>query len=557
MILVDEAQRAVAIADALSRFRDALAEQHADDLSFTIGELNKLDYSLRQIDKLLVSSDGHTIGFIKDDLNLVHESITYTLEDVWEILGRTGNGNHNPSASAYRQTWKEISLHCRTHGRQNLGHRIETYRLFVAELCTILKRRPPSQRVIEDIRGDLRVLLENQDRRLITMTDVTAGLTLDIGAMPRPKSYERERLGASPTSPTESRDSWHSGFIPPPVVQAPLPTFADEPGSPTATFSTTSRDSSGEGEYLHWAKEVFKDLSTISATPLPERRGAGVSQCFGEHQQYAKDHLDHKFEELFKITFYQGLCVRFYHRERDHRARILCETPERSGHFWYSTLPLNALQIRRNGSSLYLCQPRGRERQPQMWALLQFSTVERLVLFFCTFMSLRSHDGGHIYTNIRDSSLKDEDELFTGEIRDDGYIHALRICRDNPSKSIRLLSSVWLGDMKHTPVWTAFITHHIYSPTWMSRPSSSSSSFSRSTGGRTIITLCELKKHVFSPRYEPGLTERGEHVLEFTNEEDARAFIETIEELALPPLLFSKTAKGALKGGAGMGKVIG
>ena len=37
-----------------------------------------------------------------------------------------------------------------------------------------------------------------------------------------------------------------------------------------------------------------------------------------------------------------------------------------------------------------------------------------LVLFFCTFLSLRSHDDGHRYSHIRDFELKGEAEYFGG-----------------------------------------------------------------------------------------------------------------------------------------------
>jgi len=74
-------------------------------------------------------------------------------------------------------------------------------------------------------------------------------------------------------------------------------------------------------------------------------------------------------------TFDGELCVRLYHRERDHGAMILCETPEKSGHSWYSSLPLNALNFHRNEDTLYLCRPQSRN-ESMAWAILHFTTME-------------------------------------------------------------------------------------------------------------------------------------------------------------------------------------
>lgn len=41
-------------------------------------------------------------------------------------------------------------------------------------------------------------------------------------------------------------------------------------------------------------------------------------------------------------------------------------------------------------------------------------TVIELVLFFCTFLSLRSHDAGHPYIRIRDHELRGEVEYYGG-----------------------------------------------------------------------------------------------------------------------------------------------
>lgn len=89
-----------------------------------------------------------------------------------------------------------------------------------------------------------------------------------------------------------------------------------------------------------------------------------------------------------------------------------------------------------------------------------------MVLFFCTFIALRSQDGHKRVQDIRDYELEAEKELFGGWVQilyniwlcidlccrslidDDNFIHALRVYRDRISGAIRLQASVHEGDMR-------------------------------------------------------------------------------------------------------------
>jgi hypothetical protein len=71
-----------------------------------------------------------------------------------------------------------------------------------------------------------------------------------------------------------------------------------------------------------------------------------------------------------------GIVVRLYLREEDNRARILCKWLGRSGGTRYSCLPLNTLDLHRDGSSLLLCRRILDTYKVEMWARLKFSTME-------------------------------------------------------------------------------------------------------------------------------------------------------------------------------------
>jgi hypothetical protein len=77
-------------------------------------------------------------------------------------------------------------------------------------------------------------------------------------------------------------------------------------------------------------------------------------------------------------------------------------------------MPLNLLEIVRVGSCLNLCRRRRGGYELVLWANLKFSTIEQMVLFFCTFLALRSQDAGRPVESIRDYELDNEEELFGG-----------------------------------------------------------------------------------------------------------------------------------------------
>ena len=100
---------------------------------------------------------------------------------------------------------------------------------------------------------------------------------------------------------------------------------------------------------------------------------------------------------------------------------------------------------------------------------------------------------------------------------------------------IRLQASVPHGKFKRVPVWTAFITHQIDTPGWIS--------FDHSK----VVSLMDLQLYIFTAGYIPGETPTGGFELKFSysegtvtshvhlesllTESDARDFITAVETL--------------------------
>ncbi|KAK2868051.1 hypothetical protein FQN49_003202 [Arthroderma sp. PD_2] len=170
-----------------------------------------------------------------------------------------------------------------------------------------------------------------------------------------------------------------------------------------------------------------------------------------------------------------------------------------------------------------LCHPSDGKEDRVAWANLQFNTLEYMVFFFCTFIALRGQDSSNPVSRIEDYELVGEELFFSGETVDNHYIHALHIYVDRETRAVRLHSTVLHGELKHVPVWTAFIHQYLKKPrSWMRHVE------------QEVIYLTKLQPTVFinPDEYRPSITSRGEHIITFTSSDDAIMFMEAISEVA-------------------------
>ncbi|KAI1947913.1 hypothetical protein LOZ39_002322 [Ophidiomyces ophidiicola] len=270
----------------------------------------------------------------------------------------------------------------------------------------------------------------------------------------------------------------------------------------------------------HWTLDVFGQHIDSSA-PL-NRSGEG-SGCYACPVMDAREKLEKEYEELCQLDFpgKPQISISFFLRDRDHRTKVLCTVYTSKTRTVYSAMPITKLEIYRDGSSLQLCVRHSEGKDGlYLWAGLQFSSMEKMVVFYCSFLALRGQDGSGPIKKFLDYELKDELYVFGGKIFDDNYIHALRIYRDHDTKAIRLQASIHEGDLEWVPVWTAFIQHYLKKKNWMRR-----------SGNK--IYLSKLQRVIFidSSDYSPQITREGEHVLSFTSEDDANSFEYRINDL--------------------------
>ena len=125
--------------------------------------------------------------------------------------------------------------------------------------------------------------------------------------------------------------------------------------------------------------------------------------------------------------------------------------------------PLRELRIHRVGNALMFRRWSIDQDTVVLWANLKFTTWEKLVLFQCSFMSLkyleRDYEGIQIL-EFGPELLFEERREFVGEILDGcGHAHPLLILQDEGSKEYRLEARC----SDPIPAWTVFITHNLRS----------------------------------------------------------------------------------------------
>ncbi|KIW83987.1 hypothetical protein Z517_03233 [Fonsecaea pedrosoi CBS 271.37] len=506
LLLREEAGRAQDIAEILSTIRSS-DQDHEQDITLAITGLNGLSWALRELNNQIDAVSGKVTSTFAGDLKLLQHSVAFTLQDVWTILGKLPRV---PVAADYQDAWKEVARYCMNMGKQTLHTRLETYKLFTYSLCKVLSRQSFNRRHLEDLRLEIFDLqtLQREDRRLIQASETFPTLSVVPVHQGHSVPFAKPQR---PMSPATSQDSYET--FQPQAAPSPPPLSPVSPASPVTTFSTLSQTSSVDSETNHWATKIFNNLPS---TPLDV--DPNPSCCFGDVDARYRRRPDPEYERILQLKFPGGLRTKFYWRARDYRVKLVCEWHDNRKNLRMSCFPLSELHIRRSGSLLYLCCPTVRGAST-CWTSLNFTSYEWLVIFHCTFLSLRSHDSTSQFRNI-DHDLDGEILHFAGAIRDGGYRHVLRLYRDKRTDAVRLEAAVLDKEMKDTPIWTAFITHKITSPSWFRWPKNSST-----------IYLAELQRHVFSSEYSPHVRANGEHLLDFEVFTDAEDFVKTLKDL--------------------------
>lgn len=520
--LIAVAETAQDISAALEKFLGPVDDQSAE-ITKVMAECLSISSALRELDKTIGPFPYHRrYREISYDLTTVKDSLNYTFRDVQRLFGGLGRVALVPRAE-YIYVWRDLCDFIRTESGNTLRRRLRIYCIVLEELIsTLIEGLPREPDYFEELIIKLERLLDAQHDSFAEAFD-----GIDLGVADRRPSFERRRPrdGHRPQPRPEpypdirggGRGDYRNPDVEDDVNRGPRrpPPAPDIPGSPT-TSNTFSTQSSNLNSILssHWLPGMFEQ-----SRPSTLMEDTGQTSVFlAEPMPGASTRLGEEYVNLIELPFENGdLIVRLYQRPHDGRARFLCRTvrPPRSRKD--VTLPLISLLVSRSGPFLKFFDIG--EGGSKIWACLKFSSYEQMVLFFCAFLALRSEDLKTPMKRIIDYDLHKEDELFAGCIVDDHYQHGLRLFREKDTGVVRLQASAQTGDLKRKPIWTAFITHQILSPTWMSRDS------------RRVVHLADLQRYVFTEEYNPQKTSTGAHELTFIGSTDAKEFVKVIKEL--------------------------
>ncbi|KAK7612373.1 hypothetical protein JOL62DRAFT_591419 [Phyllosticta paracitricarpa] len=532
--------------------------EHAYDYLSAISRLFAISAELRGLERKLPKPKYRAaLATVAPEMELLCDSVGATVDTLSvEFLGLT-----SPNV---RRNWEGLVRICVDEG-VSLPSRLELYQELAVGLNDVLKHdRDPDE--LEPITKPLRRLrarqvpLKEEDPivRIISDSpppqhphpprhgrprpdDPIVSIISDSPAPqqppppprfnPRPRS---PRFGPAPPAPPPPpppqpfedpkylyAEEWESeGYaysesavpMSPPVSDASWGEFPSWPRSVKVEASTSSTPQ-------HWAMDVYDGRHPLS----PFRGSLGQpTRCFGRDMPDAVDRLcaegfikvvEHPFEasEVF---------VRLYWRESDNRARILFLTKDPSGARHRYCFPLTALKIMRVGASLQFCRVNKNDGGLDLWAVLRFASSERMVLFYCTCVALKYQDPVEFDLGQDDFfAPPGEEQLFGGEIKDDGLLHALRIFRDTNSGSVRFEVTTRHGRSKKTPIWTAFVSDLLRMRGWLHRVDSRTVAFS------------ELHTYVFCNNFVPLRGRSGRPEVRFTSTSDCDDFLFVIGDL--------------------------
>ncbi|KAF5023336.1 hypothetical protein F66182_4644 [Fusarium sp. NRRL 66182] len=238
--------------------------------------------------------------------------------------------------------------------------------------------------------------------------------------------------------------------------------------------SDSMLDDSGITSNIHWAEKIF-------SLPLPSRTAL-------KHQQSA---------------FNEGQITLIVYQSARERCPYFLLRTFHMGSPWFSLRGAHELCVEREKNTLQFWRWSPSDQCSKPWANLCFMTWE-------------------VQLAVEDLNLRGERKLFQARITDDRFMHSLIVYEDTMTKGLRLHAAVWDGDLRQSPVWTAFVTHQSASPKWIKRV------------GKTKIRLADIQLYVFCQEYRQQNQRNnsaGAFEIRFVSEEATKRF----KELLSPP----------------------
>ncbi|RYO76092.1 hypothetical protein DL766_002297 [Monosporascus sp. MC13-8B] len=469
-----EAHRANIVAIQLQGLRAALPEHYYAHLDALIGEIQIGSKLLRDVGDQLLVHIPH-VPQVVDYLNVLLPCLCKSLRDITIY--------YNDRTMTKEKRWRYLYYKMGAeHPGILLPARFSMYNQYLQFLLLLLARSPNFNiNALDDLKD--RILQLRETRNIPPPTTVTQGELIRRGDLILDWNHQSvSSAGHGHTSPSDAMQNTH---------------WAE---------SIFLRSPRSKGEFRkhgvrHRTSEAFGPLLRLGQFPMTQGP------------------MSRDVKILFKRSFDNDrISVIFFLQGIDQAPFLYVRSFDNLGEPWVSRRGAHELCIRRDSSStLTLTRWSDSERRRKRWAALRFATWEELVLFHCAFVCLKAHSLLTVMVDPEEFILNKERRLFQAQIIDDGFHHSLMVYEDRVTKGIRLHTAVWDGKLRYCPVWTAFVTPHCFSPSWLVRKSPHR------------VWLKDLDPFVFCQRYRPRNqrnNKAGAFELDFVNDVAATHFKE-------------------------------
>ncbi|RPB28733.1 hypothetical protein L211DRAFT_405523 [Terfezia boudieri ATCC MYA-4762] len=342
---------------------------------------------------------------------------------------------------------------------------------------------------------------------------------------------------SSTNSPSTQRPGFTLHYGPPARPEQPLrpttPTDRREQSAPPedVTYRPVSRNSNKSSDRRTRSRDrASHDYDGRRRRPGSQdellRQEQPRSQCFGRQIDAGNLSLTTNEQEVMAVDFDSDMIVALYRNKETDAARIVCAvdhvgswiSDQRGGGPSQGSIKVIALTIKRESKYILNLM-----RSKHLWARLVFSDFENMVLFFNTFLALRSHSpsqDGPVTISRSEKFLGGEVLKWDACVYYNDDIYRLHLLQDDETRTVRIAAVIEVGKQEYDnmTIWTAFLHEKMAERhEWFRQESAK-------------VILQRLPVYHFSTIFQPR--NYGEFPLQFLNSHDATRFIEEIDDLS-------------------------
>ncbi|KAF8420592.1 hypothetical protein EV426DRAFT_235974 [Tirmania nivea] len=281
---------------------------------------------------------------------------------------------------------------------------------------------------------------------------------------------------SSTNSPSSQRPGFTIHYRPPARPEQPLrpTTPTDRRGNSAPPEDVSYRPVSRNSNRSSDKRARSRDRSSHNYNGRDRRQGSPDetprreqprSQCFGRQIDAGNLSLTTNEQEVMAVDFDSDMIVALYRNKETDAARIVCAvdhvgswiSDQRGGGPSQGSIKVIALTVKRESKYILNLM-----RSKHLWARLVFSDFENMILFFNTFLALRSHSpspDGPVTISRSEIFLSGEVPKWDACVYYNDDIYRLHLLQDEGTRAVRIAAVIEVGkhEYDNMTIWTAFL----------------------------------------------------------------------------------------------------